>query len=98
MNVTLHFILLPLFLIFSALYSSSESAIFSLTEYEKNKLKHKNIKVWKRLKAFLIKPTDTISLIITGNTIANTVTTSITGALLYYFYPNLTVFISILIV
>ena len=98
MNVPLHFILLPLFLIFSALYSSSESAIFSLTEYEKNKLKHKNIKEWKRLKAFLIKPTDTISLIITGNTIANTATTSITGALLYHFYPNLTVFFSIFIV
>ncbi|MDP8233253.1 MAG: hemolysin family protein [Candidatus Saelkia tenebricola] len=98
MNVLLHYILLPLFLILSALYSSSESAIFSLTEYEKIELKHKNIKAWKRLRSFLIRPTDTISLIITGNTIANTVTASIVGALFYHFYPEFSIFISILIV
>lgn len=98
MNVFLHLLLLPIFLILSALFSGSESAIFSLTEYERQKLKERNILAWKRVKQLLDAPTRTISLIISGNIIANTVTTSILGALLYFTFPEITLFLSILIV
>ncbi|MDP8216525.1 MAG: hemolysin family protein [Candidatus Kaelpia imicola] len=98
MNLAIHFFLLPLFLFLSALFSSSESAIFSLTEYEKTKFKSRHPKTYQRLSSFLKDSTKTISLIITGNTIVNIVTTSIMGILLYYLFPNISVILLIFIV
>lgn len=98
MNLTLHFLLLPIFLIFSALFSGSESAIFSLTEYEKSKIRARAPLTHRKLKKLLDKPTNTIAMIITGNTIVNTVATSILGLLIYYFYPNATLIFSIFFV
>ena len=98
MNLLIHLYLLPLFLILSALFSSSESAIFSLTKYEKEKFKSMHLRTYGKLNRFLKDPTRTISLIITGNTIVNIVATSIMGVLFYYFFPHSSVLISILVV
>ncbi len=98
MNIAFHIFLLPIFLILSAFFSGSESAIFSLTEYEKNKIKSQHAPAWKRLTALLEKPTNTITLIITGNIIVNTAATSILGVLLYRFFPEIKLVFSILIV
>ncbi|MDP8253038.1 MAG: hemolysin family protein [Candidatus Kaelpia aquatica] len=98
MNLTIHFFFLLLFLILSALFSSSESAIFSLTEYERSKFKSRHLSAYQRLSSFLKDSTKTISLIITGNTIVNIVATSIMGVLLYYFFPQISVILSIFIV
>ncbi len=98
MNLVIHCYLLPLFLILSALFSSAESSIFSLTEYEKSKFKSRHSKAYKKLSSFLKNSTKTISLIITGNTIVNIVATSIMGALLHYLFPQISVVLSIFVV
>jgi putative hemolysin len=98
MSLSLHIILLIFALGFSAFFSGSESALFSLSEYEKERFKEKNRKLWERLSKFLAGPTETISLIITGNTIANTVATSILGILIYLAIPNIPLIASILLV
>ena len=98
MNILLHFLFLILTVILSALFSGSESAIFSLTEYERQKIKQRHRKAGELLQKFLDNPPETISLIITGNTFVNTVATSILGALLAVFYPGISIVISILVV
>jgi putative hemolysin len=98
MNIILHLTFLLITIILSAFFSGSESAIFSLTEHEKQKIKQTHKKVAESLKKLLDNPPDTISLIITGNTFVNTIATSILGVVLAVFYPRISIPISILIV
>ncbi len=98
MNILLHYIFLVIGLVLSAFFSGSESAIFSLTDHERQKIKQHYKKAGQLLQKFLENPPDTISLIITGNTFVNTVATSIIGTLLAVFYPDISVVVSIMVV
>lgn len=98
MNIVLHITFLLITIILSAFFSGSESAIFSLTEHERQKIKQTRKKVAESLEKLLDNPPDTISLIITGNTFVNTIATSILGAVLAVFYPRISIPISIFIV
>ncbi|MCD4819760.1 MAG: hemolysin family protein [Candidatus Cloacimonetes bacterium] len=75
------FLLILIFLGFSAFFSGSETAFFSLTKIQLKKLEKKNSKNSRRIIRLLNKPRQLLILILLGNTIVNVAAAS-TAALL----------------
>jgi CBS domain containing-hemolysin-like protein len=98
MILVFHFIFLIILLLASAFFSSSETAIFSLTPFEIKKLKDKfPVKV--KLIDTLIKDSEgTISTIVIGNTVVNIIASSILGTVLFLLFPKINLIISMIIV
>ena len=75
-------IILSVLLIFSALFSGSETAFFSLTKIHIKKLEKENSSVTKRINKLLKKTKQLLITILLGNTLVNIAATSI--ATLYF--------------
>ena len=64
-------------LIFSAFFSGSETALFSLTNFQRKRIKSKNPQVAKTISTLLESPRRTLATILIGNMIVNITATSI---------------------
>lgn len=96
--ILFHFILLLILLAFSAFFSSSETAFFSLTAYERKKISESKPNKAKIIEELLKEPATLIFTIVIGNTIVNVMATSIMATIIFFLYPGVNYFISLLIV
>ncbi|MBI4372732.1 MAG: HlyC/CorC family transporter [Candidatus Omnitrophica bacterium] len=67
---------LAVLLAFSAFFSGSEAAIFSLSKLEKKRLSTQHPKVWKTISTLLERPRRTLITILIGNMVVNTMATT----------------------
>ena len=72
-----HSALLVILLVLSAFFSSSETAIFSLSKLEKRRLAKNHPGVWKTISALLESPRRTLITILIGNMFVNTMAIAI---------------------
>jgi putative hemolysin len=95
MNILLFIFLFIIFLIFSSLFSLSESSVFSLTQTEIDELnfkrKYKVIFLIRKSAIFLI-------IILIGNLTANVLAASIAALVLNYYFHNISIIYSIVII
>ena len=95
MNIPLFILLFIIFLIFSSLFSLSESSVFSLTQTEIDELnfkkKYKVIFLIRKSAIFLI-------IILIGNLTANVLAASIAALVLNYYFHNISIIYSIIII
>ncbi|MBD3290688.1 DUF21 domain-containing protein [candidate division KSB1 bacterium] len=77
----LQIFLFAILILFSAFFSSAETAFFSLTRISLNRLKEKNDNKSKRVLRLLKQPRNLLITILTGNTIVNVAAASIAALL-----------------
>lgn len=68
-------VVLVVLLMFSALFSGSEAAIFSLSKIQKKRLNTKHPHTWKTISSLLERPRRTLITILIGNMVVNTMAT-----------------------
>ena len=98
MSLTVYFILLFILLLLSGFFSGSETALFSLSEYQKELLLRNNEKKGKLVSNLLEKPRRLIITILLGNEFVNITISTLTAALLIQLFEKDTPWINILIV
>ncbi|MBN2280964.1 MAG: HlyC/CorC family transporter [Candidatus Marinimicrobia bacterium] len=98
MDLTIYFILLFLLLLLSGFFSGSETALFSLSDYQKELLLTSNEKKGKLIKNLLDKPRKLIITILLGNEFVNISISTITAGLIIHLFDKETPWINIAIV
>src|SRR3989338_9907565 len=74
---------------FSAFFSGSEAAIFSLSKLEKKRLKSRHPKTWNIISSLLEHPRRTLITILIGNMVVNTMAISLaTSIAVKWFGPS----------
>lgn len=85
-NIDLYLVLLIICLIFSAFFSSSETAFVSLQRFRVQHLVETNVKGAKRVARMMARPEKLLSTVLFGNTLANTAAAAIATALAMHFW------------
>ncbi|MGB2814226.1 MAG: DUF21 domain-containing protein, partial [Dehalococcoidales bacterium] len=80
-NIDLYFVLLAICLLFSAFFSSSETAFVSLQRVRIQHLVENNARGAKRVAHMIARPEKLLSTVLFGNTLANTAAAAIATAL-----------------
>lgn len=81
--------LIVLLLAWSAFFSGSEAAMFSLSKLEKKRLKNRHPKSWETISSLLERPRRTLITILIGNMVVNTLlTVQITLLAIRWFGPS----------
>ena len=84
-----HLLVLAVLLVFSAFFSASETAIFSLSKLEKKRLQGRHPRTWKTIEQLLIHPRRTLITILIGNMAVNTLAIAIaTSMAITWFGPK----------
>ncbi len=96
--ITFYLILLLILLFFSGFFSGSETALFSLNEYQKKILLEKNEKKGRIISTLLEKPRKLIITILLGNEFVNISISSLTAGLIIQIFQKETPWINIAIV
>jgi len=79
-------ILLGVLLVLSAFFSGSETAIFSLSNIEKRRLKKRHPYVWTTISNLLESPRRTLITILIGNMVVNTMATALATLIAYHLF------------
>ncbi|OQA57103.1 MAG: Magnesium and cobalt efflux protein CorC [Candidatus Omnitrophica bacterium ADurb.Bin277] len=77
MNASFEFVLVAILFVFSGFFSSSETALFSLSKLDKRKLKEQYPRFSKWVLDLLEQPRKTLGTILIGNLIVNTLATTV---------------------
>ncbi len=85
-NIDLYFVLLVICLLFSAFFSSSETAFVSLQRVRIQHLVENNARGAKRVAHMIARPEKLLSTVLFGNTLANTAAAAIATALAINFW------------
>ena len=97
MSLTIYIIILLILLLLSGFFSGSETALFSLSEYQKELLLINDAKNGKLINNLLEKPRKLIITILLGNEFVNIAISSITAGLIIQLFNNETPWINIAI-
>lgn len=82
------FIIIIILLIFSAFFSGSETAFFSLSKIQLKKLKKSDTKSSKRIFRLLRNPKELLIIILLGNTLVNVIASSIAALIAINLFPD----------
>ena len=85
-NIDLYFVLLVICLLFSAFFSSSETAFVSLQRVRIQHLVENDARGAKRVARMIARPEKLLSTVLFGNTLANTAAAAIATALAIHFW------------
>ncbi len=85
-NIDLYFVLLVICFLFSAFFSSSETAFVSLQRVRVQHLVENNARGAKRVAHMITRPEKLLSTVLFGNTLANTAAAAIATALAIHFW------------
>ncbi len=97
MILTFYIILLTILILFSAFFSSSETALFSLSDVQKKNLSKKNPAKGKLVSELLEKPRTLLITILLGNEFVNIAISSVTAGIIIMIFHKETLWINILI-
>ncbi len=98
MSLTIYFILLFILLLLSGFFSGSETALFSLSEYQKKLLISNNGKKGRLINHLIDKPKKLIITILLGNEFVNICISTLTAGMIIQQFQNETPWINIVIV
>ncbi len=98
MNLTIYIILLLVLLILSGFFSGSETALFSLSEYQKKILIRQNLKKGTLITNLLERPRKLIITILLGNEFVNISISTLTAGLIIQLFNKETPWINIAVV
>ncbi|MFP4548255.1 MAG: hemolysin family protein [Fidelibacterota bacterium] len=98
MNLTIYIILLLILLVMSGFFSGSETALFSLSEYQKKILIRQNLKKGTLITNLLERPRKLIITILLGNEFVNISISTLTAGLIIRLFNKETPWINIAIV
>lgn len=89
MNLEVNMIFLAILFVCSAFFSSSETALFSMTKFDKKRLneRHPHLAPW--VLDHLNQPRRTLATILIGNLVANTLSTILVTLLILHFFGPL---------
>ncbi|NQT96059.1 MAG: HlyC/CorC family transporter, partial [Candidatus Omnitrophica bacterium] len=93
----LHVLLIAVLLIFSAFFSGSETALFSLTNFQRKRIHSKNPNVAETITTLLSSPRRTLATLLIGNMLVNITATSIATVIAIYLFGEKGVVISIIL-
>ena len=92
----LHLILIPILIILSGFFSGSETALFSLSWFQRRRMQTSSAPRVKHVSILLNSPRKTLATILTGNMLVNVTATSIATVVAVKIFGEAGVFISIL--
>lgn len=71
MNLAVHFLIIAVLLVLSAVFSGSETALFSLSRIQVKRIKDHKPKIGQAIEKLLNSPRRTLNIILTGNMLVN---------------------------
>ncbi|MFO7936389.1 MAG: hemolysin family protein [Kiritimatiellia bacterium] len=94
----IYFSVLLVLIVFSALFSGSETVLFSLSPVQVQRISNSNPVVGARLTRYLDAPDKTLSTLLIGNTLINFAIASIGYLIMDFFVPNYSEILNIIII
>lgn len=97
MDIVWHILFFMVLLLFSAFFSGTETAVFSLSRIQVKRIEEKNPKNSHILKSLLDNPTRTLNTILIGNTLVNVAASVVIANLFIMFFGERSVGISVFV-